>query len=258
MNTNCNPWWTTKDKATRADLRTILAMDPFEHWEFNRMPESSAEERLRYGLRIFYSQWNDPDGRAFFEQTLRVADRALHEEKYKGTEFLDAGFPKNRGRLLRARAYAAALLGQALDENALRQASIDCAEYCKILKGKLWDSQGQANYLAAVRLALVAGDQEQARQLMKTRKSFRWHFEEFEILRGIIGTIDEGIPEKGRVIMQALLEAYFNKIRDPHLKPDVFMETDILRLELGAIRDKYFVSPDGIISWPRVIEALSA
>jgi len=213
---------------------------------------------LRYGLEFFYAQWNDPDGRSFLEQATTVADRALREEKYRGTEFLEASFPQNHGFLLRVRSYANALLGHTLDEAALHQAAIDCEEYSKKFAKKKWDSHDQADYLAAVRLALVAGDLNHACRLLDTRKSFKWHFEEFEILKGIADGLAQKMGEKDRVIMLALLDSYFNKIRDPNFKPDVYMEAQILRLELGAIRDKYFISGDGVINWQRVIEAISA
>ncbi len=57
--------------------------------------------------------------------------------------------------------------------------------------------------------------------------------------------------------MRRRFEEYFDYIRDPQLKTDLFLERDVLRLELGALRDKYFVSPDGRIDWPRVVEAVS-
>lgn len=243
--------WIARYEMNRSGYPEMLADHPFDGWERSHMPETRVEEELSYGLYIAYAWGSDHEQAvAFFNRACVVAERAIDEDKLT-SPLSNSSFPLNRGILNRAFSYARAALGEPLDSSALRQASQDFEEWCKGYGRRDWDSQAQANYLAAVRLALVAGDLERARELLKTKKSFKWHNEEHQIWFRLV--------ERDRAIDDALAESfdrYFGRLRDPGFVPDVYMEIDILRIELAAVRDKYLVSDDGKIDWWRAIDSI--
>jgi hypothetical protein len=256
--TSYHQQWIALDSRTRSDLRTILNQDPFEWWEQNRMPESVAEMRFIYALRIACADPASPDCRAFLQQALAVADRAMREGKLV-TGRCASAFPENRGRLLRVRAYTEVLLGRPLDEAALRQASADYIGWCAKFGPSDWDSQLQAYYLTAVRAALLGGDATDARQLLATKKRFNWHAEEHDLLTRLAGdAVELPLPHARRAELLPVMDGYFDKIRDPNYKPQVFLQVHSLRLDLALLRDKYLISPDGRVDGRRAVEAIAA
>lgn len=243
--------WIARYERNRSGYPEMLADDPFDGWERSHMPETRVEEDLAYGLYISYA-WGPEQEQAvaFFKRVCTVAERAIDEDKLT-SPLSNSSFPLNRGVVNRAYSYARAVLGGSLDSPALHQASLDFEEWCKGYGRRDWDSQAQANYLAAVRLAVVVGDLERARALLKSRKSFKWHHEEHHLWSRLVerdGAIDDALAEN--------YDRYFDRLRDPGFIPDVYMETDILRLELAAIRDKYLAGEDGKIDWSRAIDSI--
>lgn len=234
------------------DVRT----DPFANWDRNTMPESQVEWDLERALDVYYANADESLARQYLNRCLRVAKRILDENKLveldKGGEGL---FPVKRGRTYRAQAYAQALLGRDVDRELLIRASKDYEDYCNGVGKSPWDSQAQCYYLNAVTLSLLADDRARARELLATKRSFKWHAEQFALYQELAQTTAEPpIPDP------ALLERFnrfFNEVRDPKYDPKVFIEPGTLRFELGALRDKYFISSNGEIDWQRVIEAVS-
>ncbi|MDP9191459.1 MAG: hypothetical protein M3P06_07135 [Acidobacteriota bacterium] len=231
----------------------VLTWDPFREWGRNAMPESSVESELTNGLEIAYAFGPDYEQAvAFFRRACQVAQRAVDEDKLS-SPLCSSSFPLNRGMLYRNYTYAHVILGEPLDIEALRQSSRDFEEWCKNYGKGEWDSQSQAYYLAAVRLSLVAGDLDRAHELLKTKKSFKWHNTEHGLWKMLVEKRGQ-VRENAEFV--ALFNYYFAKLRDPSFVPDVYMETDVLRLELAAIADKYITSDDGRIDWPRAVDSI--
>lgn len=252
------PQWVAKYEADLNTLREELGMDPFEDWERNRMPEGDVEDGLRDAVDILYADRTSADAVRFLRRSLEVANRIFAEDKLQ-SQLCTGGFPENRGRMLRAKIYAQSLLREPLDVKGLLQASSDYEAWCKDYKGKDWDSVGEAEYLAAVRLAVIAGDLERASKLLKTKRPFKWHKEEHGLLKRVVNAVfieKQPLPLRDQALLEQFDE-YFDRIRDPNLEPDIFIELDVLRLEIGAIRYKYFTDDRGDIDWNRIIEVVS-
>lgn len=245
--------WVERYERDRNGFAEVLTWDPFREWERNAMPESSVQQELRGALYVAYAWGVDHEQAvAFLNRACKAAERTINEDKLTSALSV-ASFPLNRGTLHRDYSYARAILGERLDEEALRQSSRDFEEWCKKYGKGQWDSQAQANYLAAVRLASITGDIDRARELLKTKKSFNWHKVEHELWKRLVEL--SGTVRADAEFSEYFME-YFDKFRDPRFIPDVYMETDVLRLELAAIRDKYLVSGYGEIDWSRAVDSV--
>ena len=246
--------WIARYEKNRDAYPQLLSWDPFRDWERNRMPESSVENELLNGLRVAYA-WTVSCGQAvaFFERACEVAQRVFYEDKLK-SPLSSSSFPLNRGILNRAFSYARAILFESVDVEALRQSSRDFEQWCKGYGKREWDSQAQANYLATVRLAFIAGEIDRARELLKNTKSFKWHDREHALWKRLADSDGQALRADAEFAEQ--FREYFNQLRDPRFIPDVYMETDILRLELALLRDKYLMSEDGVINFMRAVDSV--
>lgn len=248
--------WQAEYAKDRMGYDEILTWDPFANWESNSAPESLAERLCEHGLAILCGGGDPEQARRFLENCLRIAERTLAERKLESLPWCKSKFPKNRGELLRARTFAQALLGGSLNEAALRQAAADIEEFSHgFPKGK-WDDLEEADYLGSVRLALLGGDPEMPARLFKRRRVIRWHAEEYALLKGLADSPQPPPPQPDLPLL-VRFDAYFERIRDPKYKSEVYQQTDVLRPELAALRDKYFVSPDGRVDFQRVVQAIS-
>ncbi|OJH37672.1 hypothetical protein [Cystobacter ferrugineus] len=246
--------WQAQYQAERDDYLQLLNKDIFANWGTNSKPEWTAERQFMMGLNLFYSGLNDKDAQGFVAKGARMAERALQERRFE-SEQCKAGFPLNRGRLLRTQAYTSAILDGTFTFNSalLRQAAVDHHDWCRPYKGRQWDSQAQAYYLAAVRLSIIADDLQTARELLGAKKSFKWHEEEFQLWSQWVEARHAGGREWDG------LDEYFCRVRDPNYVPDIFMEKGVLQLELGMIRYKYqrgTALPAG--AWPTIFEMIAA
>jgi len=247
--------WAAALARDRSAYLILLEKDPFEKWDLNRMPEGTAERLLVMGTEILFGDRADVLGSAFIERALRVAERALAEQKYESA-LCKNGFPLNRGHLERVRTLATGTLGGSLDVEALRRASDDCAAWCEGYERREWDSQAEAYYLGAVRMALLGMDTARTEKLLASRRRFKWHRIEYELLKDIATRLvtdrplDAGLAER--------FKGFFDRVRDPAFKPEVFAEAKIQRLEIGLLWDRGFVSDDQTIDWSRAIDAVAA
>ncbi len=228
--------------------------DHFDNWERNGGPEIKADWHLANALCILYGDGDKRLAEKFFCATIELIDRAFAEDKFH-SEFSESGLPRNQGEGLRVRSYARALMGSGLDTQALLQASEYFVEWTSDWTGADWDSQAQSDYLVAVRMALIAGNIKRASELLKTRRSFKWHAEEHTLLKAITSEFEKGIPIANVELHQRVV-AFFDRIRDPGFKPDIFFPKDMGRLEWGVLSHKYFTAGDDI-DWPAVIDSIS-
>jgi hypothetical protein len=246
--------WAKDVEANQSGHDEILTWDPFKNWEINRSPEGSVEDDVLLSAKILFGNGRPALAKAFLEQGLKIAERIVKEIRLKSPLCADT-FPKNRASLFRSMAYARMMLGGALDERMLQQASADYEQWCATtIKSKKWDEMDEAWYLDSVRLALIGGDRARAKGLLEERRSFRWQREEAALLMGLASA--PGVPLKD-ARLQERFEAFFDLVRNPHYKSEVFCESQVLRIELGMLRDKYLISPDGTIDWPRTVAAIS-
>jgi hypothetical protein len=244
--------WVAYIQKERAGFDTLFSKDIFSDWNTYRQPEKKAEDSLRYALDLRYGK--DETGLAdkFLERCLVVAERVLAEQRFDAGIIQNDGPSMARANALEMRALANALLGKGLDVSALCDAATDFVTWAL---HERWDDQSEDAYLHAVRLVLIAGDLSKATELLRIRKRFKWHCDQAIVFRRLVGWTVRPIHDR------ALL-AEFDAVLDP-LRPrypiDQVAYTDIskTRLQLGAIRDKYFISPDGSIEWDRTIEAIS-
>ena len=227
---------------------------PFENWEQNSKSEWKAELSFADGLEACYANISSPIAKILFRACVEIVDRAFAEDRFHA-KYAEYGLPRNIGAALRVRAYAKALLGELLVNEDLRQASANYIEWCSSWTGVDWDSQAQSDYLSAVRMSLIAGDIKQAQQLLATKRKFKWHTEEHGLLLDITREVQFGIPIQN-LEMHNRVVAFFDRIRDPDFKPDVFFPKDMGRFEWGVLIEKYFTL--GIeIDWQRVIDGIS-
>lgn len=241
----------------RKDYVEILRRGRFVLWDDNRMPEGSVEDGLRYALDIMYADPAEHLAQAFLIQSQEVARRVIAEDKLRSSTCARF-FPHNRARFLRASTYVEAILSSVLNSEALEQATTDEVEWCRDMRGSDWDEVAQAYMLAGARRTLVAGDAERALLILNDDRGFKRHKEQCRELKGVAERAGESDGPITDARVHVGYDAFFDRMRDPSLKPTVYCEREILRFELGVIREKYFVSADRSIDWGRAIDAISA
>lgn len=227
---------------------------PFEKWDRDSKPEWTAEWELRNALRVLYATAERAIADKFLSAALEVVARAFAEDKFH-SKYAEMAFPENRGSALRARAYACAIKTGTFDASDLVNSGRDIEAYWSKFGPEDWDSQTQAYFLDVVRMALIAGDLVGARNVLQTKRSFKWHAEEHRLLKNLIEEALYGTPIRNEQLLSHITE-FFDEIRDPDFKPNSYMELEIVRLEWGAIINKYFET-GASIDWNRVIELVS-
>jgi len=244
--------WLAYMQKERDGFDTIFAKDIFADWETYRQPETKAEICLHLALELRMGQDQSGLSKQFLDRSLTVADRVLTERRFRAGNVLDEGPSQARGKTLEAQAFANALLGKGLDSAALRKAAPDFVTWAL---HERWDDHSEDAYLRAVRLLLIAGDTEQAEELLRIRKKFKWHGVQSQVLKAIAASSTFPIMDSS---LLAQFDAIFDLLRPPYPgNLSGFTHSHMTRIELGAIRDKYFVSPDGEINWDRTVDAIS-
>lgn len=248
-------WLNRHDENSEFRVKDV-ATDPFLDWDLNTMPESSVEWNMFMALEICYANADESLAHRYLQRCLQVVERIFHEDRLIELHKRGKGlFPVNRAAVYRAQAYAQALLGRGLDKNLLARAATDYEDYCNGEGKSPWDSQAQCYYLNAVTLILLAGDRQRARELLAIKRSFKWHAEQFVLYQELAQTTTE--PPIQDPTLPDRFGRFFDEIRNPGYDPEAFIEKSTLRFELGALRDKYFISQNGEIDWQRVIDAVS-
>jgi hypothetical protein len=242
--------WRQLIQAKRVEYEDVLRLiDPFSIWERDVAPEIGAESELIAGLKIAYGEGVSALARRFFERCDAIVERASAERVVE-SERCVFGFPRNRACLFRAGVYSGAAQGGGAVYRLLHEAALDLEIWCKSRSDR-WDSEDEAYHLAGVRLALLADTVAKAREMLASRRRVKWHGEEAAILSGLAKL---GILE-GSLLRD--FESYFDIVRAPDYKADVFRETDILRFELGALWTRFSVEGPGTIDWGMAIDLVS-
>lgn len=236
--------------------------DPFERWDQNRSRGHTAEAELIAGLVAWYAG-EDATARKILHGAVQVADRALEDPGDSGGDedfdieesfnslFVAGVDLQDLAVGIRAGAYAYALLGEPLDTHSLRMAADDLDDWVGQVEGVSWNAQFQAYHLAAVRLNLMAGRVEMAKAQLECRSRHHEHAEESAFLRALVApspTHRQDLLGAGLALLAPLCE--------PDYLPRQYQETEILRLELAALIDRYVLGGDGdlVAAAGRIVE----
>ncbi len=233
----------------------MVEWDPFEDWERNTAPDSAAERNLMAALEILYGRGDAELARRYLERCLRIGERALAEGVLH-MERCKVHAPQNQGVLRRALAYARALLGTHLQAETLLAAEAPFEAACAGFTRRRWDTFDSEVYLSALRLALLADSADVVERLSRLRRPTRAHREQHELLTELAAAVsaNERIQDK---TYQTRFDTFFDLARHPEYDPAEYSDIRVLRLDLGLLRDKFLVSPDGEIDWQRAIDAIA-
>lgn len=238
-----------------ADLEFFRAYEeefpPFDKWEIDWSPDVTTERIFHHALELLYSGNPEHLAAKFLDWVIERIDRAIAEDKFSHPR---AAFPHNRAHGVRARAHARFLRDGSLALEDLRQAIADLETYNQDIPRHQWDAQSEADVLAPARLALIVGDFDCFATLLPFRWPVKWHHEESGILVEINRCLAEGqsIPPE----LSSRFLAYFEQVRSPEFRPDIYTETDILRFELGILYSQY-IDPSEPLTPQRVIDVVS-
>lgn len=225
--------------------------DVFKNWESDWSPDRATSRLLNYGLELLYAGNPEQLAMRFLVWVSQRVDRACDEQKF---EHPRSTYPLNRARGLRYRAHARFLLRGELCEDDLAQSIRDYASSNKCLPKHLWDAQAEVDVLAPARLALILGDLEAFDRLLPFRLPFNCHSEEYKLLCELRRALAGSARVEGVVAND--FQSYFDRVRDPDYRPDIFTEVDILRLELGIIYCEY-IDSSGVLTPSEVIQSIS-
>jgi hypothetical protein len=248
--------WQEHYKRNEEGYRQMLGDDPFEGFETSSGPQSRCWCDLIIGLNILYSHSNDIAARQFLERVIVVANRILVEDCLKSVRCI-AEFPSNRAELMTSLAFARALLNRGLDQAMLVEAAADFEEWNRrSIEDGDWDVLAESDYLHALRLSLIAGDNNRVKRLSAADIIFEFRADEFHILQLLSIGPQYPLPLKDEALLNRF-DVYFDHVRDFLNPPQNVLGCDLTRLELGVIRVKYFGASGGSIDWKEVIEIAS-
>jgi hypothetical protein len=247
--------WVRDSESERKYYETFEEEFPlWENWELVDSPNEPAERLLFDALDLLYARAPKALSVKFLDFVVQVIDRALAENRFR-PDSPRANFPRNRGEGLRARAYALALCGEPLRTADLRQAVDDYRAWCEEITPGRWHDVTESHVLSSARLALIVGDLDLFERLLPFRYKIKLHREEAELLLQLKNLLRKGEQPLPRDYCERFTQ-YFERIRNPEFKSDIYMETDLLRFELGVLYCQY-VATDVPFSWPRVIAEVS-
>lgn len=238
-------WWIDRLEKNREHYED--AVEVSSDWEVS----SQSEQLLITSLRAAYADAPDAIVHKFASTVVLIVGSAANDDIFEKGKYAQGAFPRNRAVALRARAYAKVLLGEPFPVDDLLQASQDFESRAT----STWNHQYEAYYLNAVRAALIAGDQERFASLLNADREFKSHDEEFGALRGLADEFhrDSSSPSTD---LRDRFRDLFDRYRNPEFKPDIYMELEIVRFELGAIWCRFF-DKARVFSWREVINAVS-
>lgn len=242
--------WKERYEREKNFYKKVLEEDPFHNFDKQVIPESKAAEWFIHGLDIVYANPKTHMGEPYFKTCVKICDRLLGSKKLTSAKCKSL-FPLNRGRVWRVHAFSRAMLTGDLAAEELTNAITDFDEWRRTSQS--WDDQGQAMFLAIVRLMLILGKVEAARSLFKGARDASFHKEQQDALKRLCDVGANKLP----LPISEWMESYFNQIRDPAYYPKVYSEIGHLRFEIGVIRDKYFISKSGKVNCQRAVAAIA-
>lgn len=242
--------WRDRYEAQRAQYSKMLDADMWKGWEND--PEVFIDLDLSHGIRVLLGG-DLSTARRYFQRGLAICDRAERElpcvpPPNDMKPALAPAYPENRARRARSRAHLRGFLEEpdahAAAMRDLRSAAQDLVEYESGDQRGTWSEIGQARTLDAVRFLLLAGDNDSAARILKTRRKFRFHAEEHAILVDLTKG-DRSHHVRGR------LQSFFDRIRNPQEASEAYRHVDLVPIETALLLDRLFDHPDGRLHWLR-------
>lgn len=227
-----------------------------------RQPGVRSETQLCTALEIGFAYPDHPMILAFARRSFELADFALRE--MEGLDVVGAKREHDRCCARRCRSYSTSMLGLGdLDLQLLRGAAEDLQLF--IYGGMSesgWDAGAQSESLEAAGLFLLAGQFDQAMEVLSNRKGFRrlkpWHQGLKELAEALSGG---SWPVQPRLSDVPQFEELFQQMRpleEPDwLKGNSTVRPFVQRLELSLMRYLYLTHPNEPISWRRVFEQVA-
>lgn len=242
----------------------------FEDWRRLSDPGDYAARYLGYALDVRCGDPAHPYAKTFLEYALAIVHKAFSEtERWEKTG--DWGKPSGpagsrRGKFLRAKALAEAMHANAApDADVLLKAADGFSK--EALGPGGWDEFAEGYYLTSVLLQLIAGDVENAKQSLRSRKRYRYVRPLHDWLAGFVDHLPQDsvhrVTDSGTV---AEFEQRFDTIRDPDWRPErrsdptigaLVESTAILRLEFALIKWRYLLAKPVAGHWNEVVEMIS-
>lgn len=228
-----------------------MTKDPNVHLENCLVPDRFISDSVNAGIRALALAGDNAVADVLFE---RAAEQARFVDRTSKQPDSPKLRPLNRAMMVLIRALAAAMSDGTLDRRGFAGAVKDLEEHCaKIPKG-YWDSMGRNHYLQAVMVAMLDDDMEKARQLLKSRRSFR----EFEDLLGVLKKFArKSAKPASDPELVGKATGCFDFMRHPFLSfhRDVF-QGEMTVLLLGALLQKLIHAPGQEIDWRAVARAV--
>jgi hypothetical protein len=243
--------WKDKYLKDASALGQIAEMDPFRDWDHGSMPEMQVELDLGYAVEILLGDGDTTLARRFLARSVQMAERARMEDKLI-SPLCKVSFPGNRARMVRAAAYAEGLLGEPLDAAGMLQVARDFHEDVSA-PGASDDEVDQADHLSGVTAALIGGDQQLAACQIRTRRRFKWHPQRHRLLLRIASATTPLTADD-----LAEFDAYFDPLRHPGFKSEIYLNVGMARLEMSVLRSMYYIRPGEPLSWDHVLEQIRA
>lgn len=251
--------WTDFYRRNEKDLVELIEEDyPWRDWEANYSPEATAAFEFETGIRILAGSDNRALANRYFARSIQIVNRIFDEDRLTAPGCVYR-FPRNRGSATRTHSYAQVVLGQQLDEDALRSASRDFENHCLAThRREHLDEQTSFDWINAIHLALLAGDVERGgRLLTNLPEPFGHHERHRAVLHLLISLADRNDIRQTEDEVARELDRYYDDIRNPRKKrtKGYYMPPTLGPLEIGLLRDKYLTGKDGSVDWTRTIES---
>lgn len=144
------------------------------------------------------------------------------------------------------------MLDGLIDSVLLVDAAHVLEAYCADVGGGHWDGFYQDLHLSAVRMAMIAGDLEFARELLKSERSFRWHKDQRDLLKKLIR---KSVRPATDADLVRRCHAFLDFIRRPHVSQCVSFMSLWTDLEWAIIVEK-FVNERELPDWRTVVTQL--
>jgi len=253
MNNYKSEWLNRHQKIYPECAEILRDMPVFRIWETDHYPEFGANMDLRNALDLLYGDPACDLAPLFLQRVIDVAERCMREDTLC-SEKCASHYPCNEGILLHNYSYARFFVAIPLDMDAMLRAAADLVEYFSRMPPSLRGSQFESFLLSAARLRLLCGEAGLAKEALGIKKKFRWHVEEFKLLKALAaGKIT---PE-----FRELFEAHFDFVRAPRwVLPikEVYYDDDRARVDLALIAARYLDAD----AWPpepqKILERISA
>ena len=163
--------------------QTEAASDPYADFDEAAFPDWTVARSFGDGLKIAFSEKDDPLARRYFEraasQARHVLERGLIEKKSQAP----SAEARDLAYTLLFRTLATALAGEGCEAADLLKAARGLERWCADVEPAYWDGWEKQRYLWAVMLAMIAGDMDYARTLLKTGRRFTDSEDHLRLLR---------------------------------------------------------------------------